>query len=98
MVVWHNKKYVFMNPDLCVWYSDRNCITQTSKIALFNLQLAHEGSIDIDTQDSILGQVNLRGLLNKSTFLKLPSSFQFKLMHLLPQVENISDERSKSVK
>ena len=61
-------------------------------------QLAHEGSIDIDSTDSILGQVNLRGLLNKSTFTKLPPSFQFKLMHLLPQVENISDEKSKSVK
>jgi additional sex combs-like protein len=62
------------------------------------VQLAYEGCIDIDSPDSILGQVNLRSLLNKSTFQKLPASFQFKLMHLLPQVEIISDEKPKNIK
>jgi hypothetical protein len=72
-------------------------------ISIFNQiqnvpQMAHEGSIDIDTPDSILGQVNLRSLVNKSTFMKLPPSYQFKLLHLLPQVDNIYEEKSKTVK
>ena len=62
------------------------------------VQLAHEGCIDIDSPDSILGQVNIRSLLNKSTFQKLPASFQFKLMHLLPQVDIISEDKSKNLK
>ena len=51
------------------------------------IQLANEGSIDIETPDSILSQVNLRTLLNKSTFLKLPPEYQYKLSLLLPQVD-----------
>jgi hypothetical protein len=42
--------------------------------------------------------VNLRALLNKSSFLKLPSAFQFKLMYLLPQAEMIGDDKSEAVK
>ena len=51
------------------------------------IQLANEGSIDMETPDSILSQVNLRTLLNKSTFLKLPPEYQYKLSLLLPQVD-----------
>lgn len=48
---------------------------------------ANEGSIDLETPDSILSQVNPRSLLNKSTFLKLPPEYQYKLSLLLPQVD-----------
>ena len=72
--------------------------TASKMSAAAAVQLAHEGCIDIDSPDSILGQVNLRSLLNKSTFQKLPSSFQFRLMHLLPQAEIISDEKTKALK
>ena len=51
------------------------------------IQFAHDGSIDLETPDSILSQVNLRSLLNKSTFLKLPPEYQYKLSLLLPQVD-----------
>ena len=51
------------------------------------IQFAKEGSIDLETPDSILSQVNLRSLLNKSTFLKLPPEYQYKLSLLLPQAD-----------
>ena len=51
------------------------------------IQMANEGSIDLETPDSILSQVNLRTLLNKSTFLKLPPEYQYKLSLLLPNVD-----------
>lgn len=77
---------------------NRNIKSNKKMSAAAAVQLAHEGCIDIDSPDSILGQVNLRSLLNKSTFQKLPSSFQFRLMHLLPQAEIISDEKTKALK
>ncbi len=55
------------------------------------IQMAAEGSVDMDSPDSILGQVNLRTLVNKNTFLKLPPQYQFKLMQLLPQVDTHID-------
>ena len=51
------------------------------------IQMANEGSIDLETPDSILSQVNLRTLLNKTTFLKLPPEYQYKLSLLLPRVD-----------
>ena len=51
------------------------------------IQQTKEGSINLDTPDSILTKVNLRTLLNKSTFTRLPPLYQFKLMQLLPQVD-----------
>ena len=45
---------------------------------------------DLETPDSILTQVNIRTLLNKSTFLKLPPEYQYKLMGLLPQVDRLN--------
>ena len=51
------------------------------------IQMANEGSIDLETPDSILSQVNLRTLLNKNTFLKLPPEYQYKLSLLLPTVD-----------
>jgi hypothetical protein len=62
------------------------------------IQMATEGSIDLDSPDSILGQVNPRSLLNKSTFLKLPPEYQYKLMQLLPQVDMSVDPESRSVR
>ena len=41
----------------------------------------------METQDSILSQANIRTLLNKSTFLKLPPEYQYKLSLLLPAVD-----------
>ena len=51
--------------------------------------MANEGTIDLESPDSILTQANIRTLLNKSTFLKLPPEYQFKLMGLLPQVDRM---------
>jgi additional sex combs-like protein len=60
------------------------------------IQLAHEGSIDLETPDSILGQVNCRSLLNKATFLRLPPEYQFKLSKLLPPVDRSGSKVSHS--
>ena len=49
------------------------------------IQLAHDGVVDLESPDSILSQVNMRALLNKSSFLKLPQEYQYKLVQLLPQ-------------
>ena len=51
--------------------------------------MANEGTIDLESPDSILTQANIRTLLNKSTFLKLPPEYQYKLMGLLPQVDRM---------
>jgi hypothetical protein len=50
------------------------------------IQQAREGAINLESPESILSQVNLRTLLNKGTFSRLPPLYQFKLMQLLPQV------------
>ena len=34
------------------------------------IQLAHDGFVDLESPESILSQVNMRSLLNKSTFMK----------------------------
>ena len=60
------------------------------------IQLAHEGSIDLETPDSILGQINCRSLLNKATFLRLPPEYQFKLSKLLPTVDRSGSKVSHS--
>ncbi|TRY61324.1 hypothetical protein TCAL_11153 [Tigriopus californicus] len=62
------------------------------------LQLVREGNIDLESPDSILGQVNLRTLLNKGTFQKLPPLYQYRLMHLLPKVDTIVDPKSHSLR
>jgi len=56
------------------------------------IQQTKEGSINLDTPDSILSQVNLRTLLNKTTFSRLPPLYQFKLMQLLPQVDLLFED------
>ena len=56
------------------------------------IQQTKEGSINLDTPDSILTKVNLRTLLNKATFSRLPPMYQFKLMQLLPQVDLLFDD------
>ncbi len=60
------------------------------------LQQVREGSVDLESPDSILTQVSLRGLLNKGTFLRLPPAYQFRLLQLLPQVDNVSGQPSSS--
>lgn len=62
------------------------------------LQLVREGNIDLESPDSILGQVNLRTLLNKGTFQKLPPLYQYRLMHLLPKVDTIIDPKTHSLR
>merc|ERR1719433_974474 len=62
----------------------------TKKMSLVStVQMANEGTIDLESPDSILTQANIRTLLNKSTFLKLPPEYQYKLMGLLPQVDRM---------
>ena len=56
------------------------------------VQQTKEGGVNLESPESILGQVNLRTLLNKSTFSKLPPLYQFKLIQLLPQTELLFDE------
>ncbi|KAL5289494.1 ASXL2 family protein [Megaselia abdita] len=51
------------------------------------IEQTKDGKIDLETPDSILVQTNLRALLNKQTFSMLPSTFQYKLIQLLPSVD-----------
>ena len=62
------------------------------------IQQAHEGIVDLESQDSIVGQVNVRSLLNKNTFQKLPAEYQYKLSQLLPQVDRVEDLSQNSVR
>ena len=51
-------------------------------------QARRDGYVDLETGDSVVGQVpNLRTLLNKATFQKLPPDYQYKLSRLMPQVD-----------
>ena len=59
---------------------------------------AHEGAVDLESQDSILGQVNLRMLLNKSTFSRLPPEYQYKLSQLLPQVDLLREPTNAKIR
>ena len=52
----------------------------------------------MESPDSILTQVNLRTLLNKGTFLRLPPSYQFRLAQLLPQVDLAGEGRSRTAR
>merc|ERR1719507_1020828 len=61
------------------------------------IQQVRDGILDLETQDSILGQVNLRLLLNKATFAKLPPLYQFKLLQLLPEVDTTVDPVTRAV-
>ena len=66
----------------------RNKKKDNKKLSTANLiQQIKEGNTDLETSESILGFVNVRSLLNKSTFVRLPPFYQFKLMQLLPQVK-----------
>ena len=56
------------------------------------IQQTKEGSINLDTPESILSKVNLRTLLNKNTFTRLPPLYQFKLMQLLPQCDLLFED------
>jgi additional sex combs-like protein len=51
------------------------------------LEKTREGCIDLNFPDSILTGTNLRALLNKTTFSKLPVLYQYKLIQLLPIVD-----------
>ena len=62
------------------------------------IQSAHEGVVDLESPDSILSQVNMRSLLNKNTFLKLPAEYQYKLVQLLPQVDRTLEPRNNCVR
>ena len=62
------------------------------------LQQVRDKTVDLESQDSILGQVNLRTLLNKATFLRLPPMYQYKLMGLLPQVDTVIEPKSKALR
>lgn len=62
------------------------------------IQLAYEGIVDMESPESILGQVNLRSLLNRATFTKLPPEYQYKLAQLLPQVDRAFDVKTRHFK
>ncbi|XP_069127832.1 putative Polycomb group protein ASXL2 [Argopecten irradians] len=46
-----------------------------------------EGCIDLETPDSILCNTNLKNLIDKRMFSKLPSQYQYKLLHFLPECD-----------
>lgn len=48
-----------------------------------------ERFIDLDRPGSVLGQINIRSILNKQTFDMLPSLYQYKLLQLLPDVDTV---------
>ena len=62
------------------------------------IQQAHEGVVDLESPESLLTQVNMRSLLNKNTFLKLPPQYQYKLVQLLPQVDLAVDGEANYVR
>ena len=62
------------------------------------IQQAHDGVVDLESPESILSQVNMRSILNKATFLKLPPEYQYKLIHLIPQVDRTVDIDSGCVR
>eukprot|EP00095_Tigriopus_kingsejongensis_P002449 maker-scaffold380_size190731-snap-gene-0.45 protein:Tk02449 transcript:maker-scaffold380_size190731-snap-gene-0.45-mRNA-1 annotation:"conserved hypothetical protein" len=62
------------------------------------LQLVREGNVDLESPDSILGQVNLRALINKATFQRLPPMYQYKLMKLLPHVDALVDPKTQGLR
>jgi hypothetical protein len=77
----------------------RNKKGSNKKLSLAGaIQLAHDGVVDLESPESILSQVNMRSLLNKSTFLKLPAEYQYKLVQLLPQVDRTIDGENSCVR
>lgn len=62
------------------------------------IQQAHEGVVDLESPESLLTQVNMRSLLNKNTFLKLPPQYQYKLVQLLPQIDLAVDGEANYVR
>ncbi|KAK3090145.1 hypothetical protein FSP39_009486, partial [Pinctada imbricata] len=54
-----------------------------------------EGCIDLETPDSILVNTNLRALIGRHTFNMLPTHYQYKLLHLLPECDRIIDSDSR---
>ena len=49
------------------------------------------GVVDLETPDSLLTRVDLRGLINRNTFALLPPFMQYKLVNLLPEKDRIAD-------
>ena len=77
----------------------RNKKGATKKLSLAAaIQLAHDGVVDLESPESILSQVNMRSVLNKNTFLKLPPEYQYKLVQLLPQVDRTLDRDNNCVR
>ncbi|XP_005098467.1 putative Polycomb group protein ASXL2 [Aplysia californica] len=62
--------------------------SKRSKSVAAQIEQTKDGCIDM-TPDSILCKTNLKGLLNYKTFNQLPSSYQYKLVTLLPQCDQI---------
>lgn len=62
------------------------------------IEQTREGCIDLETPDSILVSTNLRDLLNKETFCLLPPLYQYKLVQLLPGVDQDAIELDNGTK
>ncbi|GFO13379.1 polycomb protein asx [Plakobranchus ocellatus] len=62
--------------------------TKRSKSVAAQIEQTKDGCIDM-TPDSILCKTNLKVLLNHKTFSQLPSPYQYKLITLLPQCDQI---------
>lgn len=61
--------------------------SQRKLSAAAQLAQTKEGSVDLETPDSILAGINLRAILNKHTFASLPPVYQHRLIQLLPLVD-----------
>ena len=61
------------------------------------IQRVRDGMLDLETPASVLGRVDLRLLVNKATFAKLPPLYQFKLLQLLPEPDTVLDQAAGTV-
>ena len=54
------------------------------------IQQIKEGSVDLENPTSILVNTNLKPLLNMHTFAMLPPAYQYQLIKLLPECDQIN--------
>ena len=57
--------------------------------AATKISQCREICVDLETPDSILVHTNLRDLINKHTFARLPPLYQYQLIQLLPEVDRV---------
>ncbi|GFS13555.1 polycomb protein Asx-like isoform X2 [Elysia marginata] len=79
---------VFAKAGIKLSMKPRKRSTKRSKSVAAQIEQTKDGCIDM-TPDSILCKTNLKVLLNHKTFNQLPAAYQYKLVTLLPQCDQI---------